>query len=151
MMTPRTTDPITSVAAFLKRRLPVMRHEPRAKLLSYVGWYWRDARIGVIRDGHKILAVALARGINDAAEAEQPYFHDERGRIVWIDHIASVHPDGVPLLLSQAMQRFGPREAFAGHVFKRDGELRMLPWRAVERLAADTQYEHQTSRPARRA
>lgn len=145
-MPDRKTDPITSVAAFLKRHLPVVRHEPREKLISYVTWYWRDARVGIVRNGPKILAVGLGRALNDPAEGERPWFHDEKGRIVWIDHIVSVHPAGVGLLLQHAMQRFGPRDAFAGHVFKRDGELRMLPWKAVERLVT-AQHEHQASTP----
>lgn len=140
-----TTSPIISVAAFLKRHLPGLRPWPRETLLPYVEWYWRDARVGVVRDGPRILAVALARCIDDPAQAKQTYHHDEHGRLVWVEHIASTHPQGVALLLQIAMQRFGPREAFAGDVFKREGELRMLPWRTVERLTAGIPHEFNQS------
>lgn len=127
---------IISAAAFLKRREPWLRHATRARLLDFIGWYWRDARVGIVCDGAKILAIALARCVDDVAEARRdPFLHRPEGRLVWVEHIASVHPLGIPLLLKQALDRFGPREAFSGEVFKRDGELRMLPLRYVERLA----------------
>lgn len=136
--------PMISAAAFMKRHLPGLRPWPRKTLLEYVGWYWRDARVGIVCDGPRIVAIALARCLNDVEQAKQTYHHDERGRIVWVEHIASVHPLGLPILLRQAMQRFGPREAFAGDVFKREGELRMLPWKTVERLTADIRHELDT-------
>lgn len=125
-----------SAAAFLKRREPWLRHARRELLLPFVEWYWRDARAGIVCDGRRIVAIALARCVDDVAEARHdPYLHRPEGRIVWVDHIASTHVLGIPLLLRQALDRFGPREAFSGEVFKRDGELRMLPLRIVERLA----------------
>lgn len=132
-----TTAPIISVAAFMKRHLPTLRRVPRKRLLDYVGWYWRDARAAVVWSGGRIVAVALARSMHTLEDAKRDYFHDEAGPLVWVDHIVSKHPLGVAILLQNAMQRFGPREAFAGEVFKREGELRMLPWKAVERLAAN--------------
>lgn len=128
---------IISIAAFLKRREPWLRHAPREHLLSFIEWYWRDARVGVVREAGRIVAVALARATSDLARTKaEPYYHDEAGRIVWLDHIASRHPQGIPHLLAQARQRFGEREAYAGDVFKREGELRMLPQRLIERLIA---------------
>ena len=40
------------------------------------------------------------------------------------------------VVLAQVLNRFGPREAFAGHVFTRNNELRLIPFRTVQRLAA---------------
>jgi hypothetical protein len=130
----RVTAPMISAAAFMKRHLPGLRTWPRARLLEYLGWYWRDARVGILRDHGRIVGIALGRCLHDVKQAREHYFHDEAARIIWIEHIVSRHPLGIRLLLQQAMQRFGPREAFAGDVFKRDGELRMLPWKTVERL-----------------
>lgn len=130
---PETTSPMEEAAAFLLEREPWLR-EAHGNLLGYLGWYWRDGRVGIVRDGPRILALALGRCLDEPQQARQDYFHREDGRLVWLDHIANTHPLGIPLLLQQAMQRFGPREAFAGNVFKRDGELRMLPWKLVERL-----------------
>lgn len=128
---------IVRIAAFLKRRLPALRAYDRARLLNYVEWYWRDRRIGLVTDGPRIVGVALARALDDPADAAHGWHHRETGRIVWVDHIACRHSLAVSILLKHAMQRFGPREAFAGEVFKRDGELRMLPWKSVERLTQD--------------
>jgi len=127
-----------TIAAFIKRHSLVRRHDPREKLLGIVAWYWRDGRLGVLRDQGKIVAVALVRAISDLKQAEIPYHHEEGGNILWIDDIISRAPCGIAFLLELARQRFGPREAFAGHVFKRRAELRLLPWATVERLAQHT-------------
>lgn len=121
-------------AAFLKRWAPGLRKAARADLLLFVLWYWSDGRLGMVRDNGRIVAVALARCVDDVIQASDPWFHNEQGKIVWVDDIVSRHPLGIPLLLQQVRRRFGPREAFAGRVFHRDGELRMLPMRIVERL-----------------
>jgi len=128
------------IAAFLKRYSPHWRNTPRERLVPVVEWYHRDARVGVLRSGGNIVAVALARAMHSTDEADTPYHHDESGKIVWIDNIVSRHPEGISQLLSMAMRRFGPREAFAGHVFNRAGQLRMLPWKTVERLASVPQH-----------
>ncbi len=125
---------LIGLAAFMKRYCPACRTWPREVLLSYLGWFWRDGRIGILQVDGRIVAAALVRCVNDIAEADQQYFHDEQAKIAWVDDIVSRHPLGVPALFKMAMHRLGPREAFAGKVFNRDGELRMLPWEFVERL-----------------
>lgn len=138
------TDPrVISIAAFFKRHLPTFRIRTRAQILPLVTWYWRDARVGVIRENGRIVAAAMARCLNNEEDAAKPFLHDESGRIVWVEHIVSLHPLGVPLLMQTVTRRFGPREALAGNVIKRAGELRKLPWKAVERLTAITRvHEH---------
>lgn len=137
MSAPRPIPPLlVSVAAFLKRHEPWLRHTPRTNLLNFIEWYWRDGRVGIVRENGRIVAVALARATSDPEQTRMcSYYHDEQGKIVWIDHIASRHPAGIAILLRHAIQRFGPREAFAGEVFKREGQLRMLPFRIVERFS----------------
>jgi hypothetical protein len=127
-----------SIAAFIKRHSAVHRRDTREHLLGIVAWYWRDQRLGVLRNQGKIIAVALVRALTDLKQAETPYHHDERGQILWIDDIISRAPCGIAFLLDLARQRFGQREAFAGHVFKRRSELRLLPWATVARLAQHT-------------
>jgi hypothetical protein len=125
---------IVRVAAFLKRHLPAMRGVERGRLVAFVAWYWHDGRAGVVTDGARIVAVGLGRALPDTGAAAEPFRHEESGRIVWLDHIVSRHPLGLATLLQQAVRRFGPREAFAGTVFARSGDLRMIPFRQVERL-----------------
>lgn len=125
-----------SIAAFIKRYSRDKRHAPREILLSWVAWYWRDGRCGVLREHGKIVAIALVRALDDIAKHDQPHAHDEGGNILWIDDIISRHPHGIAFLLDLARRRFGHRQAFAGHVFTRAGELRILPWKTIERLAA---------------
>lgn len=126
-----------SIAAFLKRYSAGKAREPRERLLQAVAWYWRDGRCGVLRVNGKIAAIALVRCLDDIAQAEIPYHHIETGHIVWIDDIVSRHPRGIGFLMEMAERRFGRREVFAGTVFKRAGELRMLPWKIVERLSKE--------------
>ena len=127
---------LIDVCRFLRRHGPGFKNCSTKNLAHFVAWYWRDARVGVVHDAGRVVAVALARCIKDVAEAETPYVHTETALLVWVDDIVSQHPAGVQLLLAHALQRFGPRHAFAGHVFSRSGELRMLPFRTVQRLAA---------------
>lgn len=134
----RPAPTLISIAAFLKRHAPALRKAPRVQLLQFVLWYWTDARVGIIRENGRIVAVAMARCMNDVTHHAEPYHHDEAGKIVWVEHIVSRHPAGITMLLQQVRERFGPREAFAGHVFHRDGELRMLPMKVVERLTTGT-------------
>jgi hypothetical protein len=129
---------LISIAAFVSRYSRGLRRAPRARLLPFLTWFWRDARIAVVRCGGRIVGVAFGRCLDRPEQATNPYYHDEQAKLVWIDDIVCRHPQAVPTLLSLAMQRFGPREAFAGHVFTRNGELRMLPWKTVERLSQGT-------------
>lgn len=148
-MTPEETQrALVSIAAFLKRYAASYRRTGRTRMLEVLRWYWCHGLVGVIREGGKIVAVCTARCVRNAEEGGTPYVHDEAAPIVWVDEIVSRHPHGVALLLRQAQERFGPREAFAGTVFNRDGELRMLPMKTVERLIdLIPQNEHQHSRP----
>ena len=131
------TPTLLDVCRFLRRQHPGFCQLPTPQgLAKYAAWYWRDARAGVIHDGGQIIAVALARCVHDAAQGATPFVHDETAPIVWVDEIVSLHPHGIAYLLGHAISRFGPRREFAGHVFSRDGELRMLPFRTVQRLAA---------------
>jgi len=134
---------LISACAFLKRHAPGLRQATREELKAFVGWYWRDGRCGVIHNAGKIVAIALARCVPDCAAAQNdPFLHIDHGPVIWVDDIVSRHPFGVALLLEQSLQRFGPRSYFAGRVFSRDGELRMLPTRAVQRLIASIPHHH---------
>jgi len=126
------------IAAFMKRHLAAVRKTPREILLSVVEWYTRVAIVGVMRVDGRIVSVALGRCVKSVEQAEDDQWaNDEDGQIIWVQHIVSLHPAGLGVLLTQAQRRFGRREAFAGRVFLRDGELRMLPWSVVERLYAE--------------
>lgn len=122
------------IAAFLRRHDPAVEHWPVDTLLAWLAWHWRNGGVGVIRAEGRIVAVGVARCLQFEAQARHPYHHDENGPLLWVDQLASTHRLGLPLLLAQARLRFGPRTTVSGHVFKRPGELRMLPWKRVERL-----------------
>jgi len=125
---------ISAVADFLSEHLPAARRSAPGQLLPWLRWYWHDGRVGIVRAENKIVAVGLARCVNDPVEADKPYFHDENGRILWVQDVISQHPAGLVKLLGIVVQRFGPREAIAGTVLSRDGELRKLPWNQVVRF-----------------
>jgi hypothetical protein len=128
------TPSLISVAAFLKRHGAHPRKWPRSVILPWLEWHWKNGGVGIIHDKGKVLAVGVARCINSMAESGDAYAHDEKGVILWVDELASIHPEGLFFLLNQARTRFGPRLAVVGHVFNRPGKLRMLPWKTVERL-----------------
>jgi hypothetical protein len=124
------------LAAFAKRHLRALRYTRREPLVKMVDWYAHVAGLGVMRVDGKLVAIAMARCVQSIAQAlEEPWAHDEdAGKVIWVENIVSLHPAGIGVLLTQAMQRFGRRDAFAGRVFSRAGELRMLPFSVVERL-----------------
>jgi hypothetical protein len=141
-----TTDPrIISIAAFVKRRLPKFRHVQREALLAWVNWYWAHGYVGIVRHHGRIVSVGFCRPLVNVEDAEERWSHAEDGKIIWIDDVASRHPDGLLHLFRHTIQRFGPREAFAGWCLSRDGELRMLPWAAVNKLIDRTDYGHDTA------
>lgn len=125
---------VIQVCAFLKRNGPWFRSWPREKLVPYISWYWKDGRVGLVRENGKIVAAAIARCVNDVADADEPFTHVELGRIVWVEDIVSKHPAGVAELFRQTMTRFGRRMAFAGKRFQRNRELQVLPWSVLQRL-----------------
>jgi hypothetical protein len=138
-MSTRVHSPETlAAAAFLKTHCPSVALWPVPRLLAWFGVFWRDARIGVVTKGDRIVAVGVARCVRTDEEAdEQPYAHHEdpaEGLILWVDQLASENPLGLPVLLAQARARFGPRKWVSGHVFSRPGDRRMVPWNRVERI-----------------
>ncbi len=127
--------PFYRTALFLLRHAAGPRNWPPLLLLSWLRWHWARGHVGIIRNGSTILAVGVARCVNSVAEAQaDPYACDEEGAILWVDELATHHPDGLSLLLTQAQQRFGTRTKLCGRVSKRPGELRMLPWSTVVKL-----------------
>jgi len=124
--------------AFLQIHLRSLADWPPGLLLPWFTWHWRNGGVGIVRHQGRVRAVAVARCVASIAEAqEHAYAHHEdpeSGRILWCDQLASEHPLGLSILLAQARLRFGPRATVAGDVFKRPGELRMLPWSRVEKL-----------------
>ena len=133
-MSKSTTPTLIQTAAFLKRHGAHPKKWPRSVLLPWLEWHWKNGGVGIVHDQGKIIAVAVARCIQTLSEAEQPYAHEDTSPLLWCDELASIRPDGLPLLLNLARHRFGPRLAMLGHVFNRPGQLRMLPWKTVERL-----------------
>lgn len=132
-------DPrIISLAAFAKRHIAGARKMSRDALIAWVTWYWRHGYLGVVRAKGRIVGAAFVRPIETIDEAHTAYKFSETGQIIWVDEIASCHPQGIQYLFGHAIQRFGPRETFAGWCLSRCGELRMLPWIAVQRLAMTT-------------
>jgi len=131
----RRVPGIIAVAAFLRRHDPAVAHWPVGRLLAWLRWHWANGGVGIVGQRGRIVAVGVARCVHTIEDAEnEAYEHDEKAPMLWVDQLASTHPLGLPLLLAQARTRFGPRETVCGHVFKRPGELRMLPWKRVERL-----------------
>jgi hypothetical protein len=127
---------LVSAAAFLKRhRRESYGHAKRDLFLAWLRWYARDARLGIVMLEGRIVALALARCVASAAQAQvDSYAHDEGAPMVWVDDIVSTHPHGVPQLFRQVEQRFGIRQTLAGSVFSRAGQLRILPYQLVQRL-----------------
>lgn len=111
-----------------------MRKWRRDQLVPFVEWYWRDARVGIVREHGKIVGVALARLVNSPEEAEEPYRHDPEGKIMWVQDIVSKHADAIGTLIGIAAKRFGERTAIAGTLINRRGERFLLPWKFIERF-----------------
>lgn len=129
------TPGLILIAAFLRRHLPALDHWPVETLVEWLRWHWSNGGVGVVRDHGRIVAVGVARCVHSVEQAErETYAHDENGPLLWVDQLASTHRLGLPILLAQARLRFGPRKTVSGQVFKRPGELRMLPWKRVERI-----------------
>lgn len=132
-----TTDPrIIQLAAFVKRYMPRFRTVNRETLIAWVTWYWAHGYVGIVRERGKIVGVGFCRPIRSVEHAQDRWHRDENGKVIWVDDIVSRHPDGIVHLFRHTIQRFGPRDAFAGWCLSRDGELRMLPWAAVQRLTS---------------
>ena len=129
---------LLEAAAFLQSHDPAVRDWPTLRLLQWLAHFWAHGQVGIVTTGSRIRAIGVARCVQSIAEAQaHAYAHHENpdiGRILWVDQLASDHPLGLPLLLAQARSRFGPRSTVSGEVFKRPGELRMLPWNRVEKL-----------------
>lgn len=125
-------------AAFLKMHDPAVREWPLPRLLAWLSHFWHAAQVGLVFNDGILMGVGVARCVQSVAEAEaQPYAHHENsdvGRILWCDQLAGRHALVLPLILAQARSRFGPRESVSGHVFKRPGDLRMVPWSRVEKI-----------------
>ena len=136
MITDRHTGEILAAALFLQRRDPAVRDWPTIRLLDWLSHFWRRSQVGVVMHGHEVAAVGVARCVASVEEAlTDPYAHHESpdiGCILWCDQIASVHRLGLPILLSQARDRFGPRSTVRGLVANRRTEQRLLPWSRVE-------------------
>lgn len=129
-----STPTIQQAAAFLRQHGAHPKNWSEEVIMPWLEWHWKNGGVAIVHDKGEIFAVAVGRCIRAFAEADDPYMHHEDGAILWVDELASLRPEGLPLLLNLARDRFGPRLAVTGHVFNRPGKLRMLPWKTVERI-----------------
>ncbi len=109
-----------------------------SQLCAWLAWHWRQGGVGLVSQGSLLQAVGVARCVRSVAEARaDAYAHHEdpdTGVILWVDQLASLHRLGLPLLLAQARDRFGPRPTICGDVFQRPGQLRLIKWQRVEKI-----------------
>ncbi len=98
------------VAAFLKRRIPKLRssygRRNRENLLMWLAWHTARYNACTVKNGDKIIAVGVARAINDPNEALMPYSSDETGKICYVEHVASISQGGMQTLLEYVKKRW---------------------------------------------
>lgn len=132
---------ISNIADFMRSEAPHYRDWPEGRLIEWIGWYWRDARVGVVCASGAIVGVALVRAMHDAARASDTYHHVEDGGIVWTDALICTHRAALGVLLSQARERFGERKNFGGYLMKHGGRPVLLPWTRMLTLKCHD-YQH---------
>jgi hypothetical protein len=143
---------IEQAAAFLREHGAGPKVWPEEAVMPWLEWHWNNGGVGIAYDENGIYAVGVARCLAHLSDSDMRYMHTEDGFVLWCDELASTRKEGISILLALARDRFGPRLAVVGQVFKRPGKLRMLPWKIVERLITQlTPSDHGLSFRSRRA
>jgi hypothetical protein len=99
------------LAAFVKRHWGGTRTWDRAQLVPWLEWFVSDERAVVIRRKGKVVGVGFGRVLTDEEDHANPYAHDERGALVWIDLIISKDRSVGSTLWTAMLKRFGKRAA----------------------------------------
>jgi len=108
------------IADFLvqeKLNLPC-RNWKREDLESWIDWAIMHGHCGIAMHKGKLQGVGIGRPIGRIEDGGRYYAVDYQGPILWIDLVASVHPQGMKTVWQMALDRFGQRESVAFARFK---------------------------------
>lgn len=97
---------------------------PEGRLEEFINWNLRHRTLGVVRDGDRIVGVAVARPVNDPANIK-PYELDEGGNTVLVDMAVAESPRVLARMWDLIFKRFGVREKIAFKRKKYRGRLRV--------------------------
>ena len=122
-------------AAFMRRNYPPCRYWPRERLLSWLGWYWRNKAVGAVVEGTRIAGVGIARPVYSLAEGEAHYVIQPGGSILWVDAVAAKDTRSMGLLMILAGNMWGERVLVAGHL-PNQTRHRVLPWSTLMKKLA---------------
>jgi hypothetical protein len=104
---------LAHAANFLRRHSDMTRHWPRERLLDWLDWFARDARLALCHDiCGRLVGVGLARACHES-QAKDWFSHDEKSGAVWVDLIALTDPRAMPCMAFALHHRFGPRQWIA--------------------------------------
>lgn len=118
---------LISIAAFMKRNIPILRYTPRGTLLSWLNWHTQHRSLAFVEKDDKVIAAGTARVINErilelmdddlkVIRDIANYMTDENGTIVYAEQAASLSPKGLEGILIAMKNRFPNAKEF---IFKK--------------------------------
>lgn len=129
-----------SIAAFIRRNWPHCRMWERANLIAWVEWFMDRGLCAAIADGRKILAVGLARPVQEPLEGFRDHYAFTRGGDgVWVDLMVTRCAAATRAMWSRFVLLFGSEKMPRWIAFERGGAtVRVYDFERFDRRWSET-------------
>lgn len=101
---------LVSIAAFLRKHVRKLHADQgkrsRENLLMWLSWHSSRYDACAVEDNGEIVAVGVARAINDPLDARVAYLSDETGQILFVEQVAATTNEGFRRVLHYARKRW---------------------------------------------
>lgn len=104
---------IAHVMWFMKARDKTLDSWKPEHLLLWLAWFDDDSRLILHAEEGKLLGAMTLRCLWEPEDHEDPYIHEEKGPVIWIDWVVTDRANVFPHLIRQLHFRLGDRETVA--------------------------------------
>lgn len=121
----RNEREIREIAAFFRKLYFPAKQWDWKNLLVWLSWYDRGSGLLVCRWGRRIKGIAICRTISEAQQGFEEYCFDPKGKIVWVQFIASQYLEVTKTLGRKIKGHFPDCEKVAFSREKNGSELKV--------------------------
>lgn len=127
------TENDVAIAAFIKRNVSEAKDWPRDRLLGLVRWHVSNGLAAIGTANGKVKAVGLARVLKQPKQWHNRFYHNEKGKFVYVDMAHSKHPSGFRFLLDSLIKAFPEKKSVVWNRPAKDSKTRIFNMETIKK------------------
>jgi hypothetical protein len=97
-------------------------------------WYMNKELCGIAMDGEEIKGVACVRFLNQAEDGLEPYRHDPKGDVTWVELVVADQGVAISSLFNLLWSKYGRRPFVAYRRELKNGKIRKFGISMFDRM-----------------